>query len=833
MAAVRNASATLLLDEPFNYADGPLEAVSSETWTNNSGLPGLIGINSGRVLLSQTAGAEGVGTAIAASGLNTIYASFTVNFSARPAGGGGAVFAQFRAAGALRARVFARTNGAAAGKYRLAIANAAGAPSVTFPADLGLSTNHTVVIRYNVLTGASTLWVNPGNAEQSASVTAIDPVIGTNIVWFDLAQSLSTTNGMGDLAVDSLKIANSFPEVTAVWDNRWTALGDSKWENASQWSLGTPSNSQTGPLIANAPSKAITIDSFTAQFWPTSLAVSNLTVSAPDASTTNTLRLDNVGANYPLVISNVFTLGSGGALTLIASALQLPGLASRPPLSPGLYLDGPVMLSTNASISASNVSILAGNFSGSTNGAITVDEGTMVAGKMVLGNAEGALGSLRLHSGLLSFPGGTNLIVGGASNAVGALTVNGGLLDASSSLVVIGGSGSGSATASGGEIRSWGLTLGKGGPANLLVQGGKVTVGSDLLVAPTASCTGLVSITSGTLTATNGIVQIGPAGSGQMNISGGNAAIKELRLGGTTNGAEGSLHLTGGHLKVLSLISVNAFGMDGGDLDGSGGTCLLGNGHNAAMWVSDGTATNIGTLYVGYSGGYTGTLSLSGGMLWVLTNAIVGDCVNGAVGNVTLDGGVLNVMNFNSALLDVRNGTITLNPGGSLWVDQLVITNSCGHFLNNGGTLVMNSAPLLDANMDADGDGLPNGWEQAHELDPLSVLGDNGAFGDPDGDGQSNLAEYLAGTDPKNADSVFRVYSAKVTGQDVRLDWTVVGGHSYVVQIATNSTGGISNLFTDLSPVIAVGGSGEGTANYTHAGGATKRGAYYRVRLAP
>jgi hypothetical protein len=135
--------------------------------------------------------------------------------------------------------------------------------------------------------------------------------------------------------------------------------------------------------------------------------------------------------------------------------------------------------------------------------------------------------------------------------------------------------------------------------------------------------------------------------------------------------------------------------------------------------------------------------------------------------------------------------------------------------------------------MDADDDGLPNGWEQAHSLDPLSVLGNDGALGDPDADGQGNLAEHQAGTDPQSDASVFRLLSAAVTGQDVRLEWTAVGGHSYVVQMATDSTGGISDTFTDLSGVITVGGLGEQTASYTHLGGAASLGAYYRVRLGP
>jgi hypothetical protein len=46
--------------------------------------------------------------------------------------------------------------------------------------------------------------------------------------------------------------------------------------------------------------------------------------------------------------------------------------------------------------------------------------------------------------------------------------------------------------------------------------------------------------------------------------------------------------------------------------------------------------------------------------------------------------------------------------------------------------------------LDNDNDGMPDAWEIAHGLNPLV----NEAAGDLDGDGISNLAEYLAGSDP-------------------------------------------------------------------------------------
>src|SRR5207247_130173 len=61
-----------------------------------------------------------------------------------------------------------------------------------------------------------------------------------------------------------------------------------------------------------------------------------------------------------------------------------------------------------------------------------------------------------------------------------------------------------------------------------------------------------------------------------------------------------------------------------------------------------------------------------------------------------------------------------------------------------------------------------------------------------------------------------------------RITWTTVGGRSNFVQAASAPGGG----YVDISPTIAIPGTGLTTTNYLDIGGATNRPArFYRVRL--
>ena len=76
---------------------------------------------------------------------------------------------------------------------------------------------------------------------------------------------------------------------------------------------------------------------------------------------------------------------------------------------------------------------------------------------------------------------------------------------------------------------------------------------------------------------------------------------------------------------------------------------------------------------------------------------------------------------------------------------------------------------------DSNGNGIPDDWEMQH-FGYLSV--DPG--GDPDHDGLTNKAEYLAGTDPNDAQSVFQFLSCELLASGaMQVRWQSVSGRSY------------------------------------------------------
>ncbi len=91
-------------------------------------------------------------------------------------------------------------------------------------------------------------------------------------------------------------------------------------------------------------------------------------------------------------------------------------------------------------------------------------------------------------------------------------------------------------------------------------------------------------------------------------------------------------------------------------------------------------------------------------------------------------------------------------------------------------------------NLDTDADHLPDTWEQQLGFDPANPTD---ALEDADGDGASQLAEYVAGTHPRDATDRLALSAAGDPPQSIRLGFQSLVGRSYTVE---------SRSLDDLSP---------------------------------
>ena len=206
---------SVILNDAFNYPEGAVVTAPATLWTNHSGTVGQVDVTSGKLNLtgSETEDVNALlqGQPYSTTSTDSLYAKFTVNFSALPSGANGGYFAHFKdATTGFRAKVFATTNGAAAGLFRLGIASGSNLATNTFSPDLSLNQDYVVVIRLALNTAASTLWVNPA-VETDSSVNAADTGAPINVTSFAFRQ----TSGMGTLTGDDLLVGTSFADVVS------------------------------------------------------------------------------------------------------------------------------------------------------------------------------------------------------------------------------------------------------------------------------------------------------------------------------------------------------------------------------------------------------------------------------------------------------------------------------------------------------------------------------------------------------------------------------------------------------------------------------------------
>lgn len=100
--------------------------------------------------------------------------------------------------------------------------------------------------------------------------------------------------------------------------------------------------------------------------------------------------------------------------------------------------------------------------------------------------------------------------------------------------------------------------------------------------------------------------------------------------------------------------------------------------------------------------------------------------------------------------------------------------------------------------IDSDADGLPDWWERQHGLDPARAGDVDGWEGDPDGDGQLNGAEFVAGTDPRNASDSVRLTAGRPNASGLVLTFHAAPGRRYQVLCSDEGPTGPWYVWTNL-----------------------------------
>jgi hypothetical protein len=121
---------------------------------------------------------------------------------------------------------------------------------------------------------------------------------------------------------------------------------------------------------------------------------------------------------------------------------------------------------------------------------------------------------------------------------------------------------------------------------------------------------------------------------------------------------------------------------------------------------------------------------------------------------------------------------------------------------------------------DTDGNSLPDWWE----LKYFGVLTGTPPQGDADHDGASNVAEYLSGTNPTNADSYFHIVGLTL-GSPTKILATCEPGKSYTLLYADS----VDTNWAAVTGQVRIPSSVEGMLELDDSSSATNR--FYRVRL--
>jgi subtilisin family serine protease len=240
-------------------------------------------------------------------------------------------------------------------------------------------------------------------------------------------------------------------------------------------------------------------------------------------------------------------------------------------------------------------------------------------------------------------------------------------------------------------------------------------------------------------------------------------------------------------------------------------------------------------IFNNVAGGYSGTLQSAGN--WIPAIAISQADGQTLLAALPASGTVVNVPDP-ANVYQLLDGTSMATPhvaGAVAFAAMNFPTESVAQRIQRilanvtpvaglGGKVATGGRLNLARSVDTDGNGLPDWWEQQF----FGQLTGTDPNADPDHDGASNLAEFLAGTTPTNFDSALRLTALSAAGTNgVVLEWPGVAGRYYRLLRATNLLNGFDSLVrTNLAATPPLN-------TVTDAAPASAKPQFYRLELEP
>ena len=203
------ASAAILLNETFPYANGDLTTVSGGAWVTHSGMSGAdVQVSSGQAVGDMLQSLDDNRPFAARSATAKTYARFLVTIPAIVGTPRTNYFVHFKDSGTFNftSRLFVAPSGPG---FTFAIGTS-GTPGATWPSQLAYDTQYTIVTSYDAATGVAEMWVNPAN-ESSPKVTTPAGTTGFEIEAIALRQSNTGTGTAWTFRVDDIEIHTTFP----------------------------------------------------------------------------------------------------------------------------------------------------------------------------------------------------------------------------------------------------------------------------------------------------------------------------------------------------------------------------------------------------------------------------------------------------------------------------------------------------------------------------------------------------------------------------------------------------------------------------------------------